>query len=210
MGCAPGEDYDAGLCYPANRDPAKYSCVGPVCWMKVPPGFVDCGAGVARSITVCGIVTTAQIAAAGDVAGAVLAAGKAAVAAKRAARVAAEPEKALAAAKAARRFDPLWAAITDSAKMVVKGGDESISGVRNIKKAMGDIFWSLDKGDQAFLVAAGAGVKTAQIGYNWQPDGLYILRTMADLASFVDPLATGVPAAIAAYAYPVWGVDYPF
>ena len=39
--CAPGEEYDAGLCYP----PCDYGAdgVGPVCWGNCPAGTVECG-----------------------------------------------------------------------------------------------------------------------------------------------------------------------
>ncbi|MDP9199496.1 MAG: hypothetical protein M3O07_09830 [Pseudomonadota bacterium] len=49
--CGSGKEYDAGLCYDACKDGADG--VGPVCWAKGPPGWVQCGAGWAATQAIC-------------------------------------------------------------------------------------------------------------------------------------------------------------
>jgi len=46
-GCGPGQEYDAGLCYPAC--PAGFHGVGPVCWGTCPAGYDDHGATCFRN-----------------------------------------------------------------------------------------------------------------------------------------------------------------
>ena len=41
LGCAPDEEYDAGLCYPKCEHNADG--VGPVCWGHCPAGTSECG-----------------------------------------------------------------------------------------------------------------------------------------------------------------------
>jgi hypothetical protein len=53
-----GKQLDAGLCYEFCR--SEYNGVGPVCWSKIPSGYVDCGFGVATSQKICAEVTTMQ------------------------------------------------------------------------------------------------------------------------------------------------------
>jgi hypothetical protein len=43
--CPAGQQNDAGLCYPNCR--SGYKGVGPVCWAKAPPKWVECGMGSA-------------------------------------------------------------------------------------------------------------------------------------------------------------------
>ena len=50
-GCGSGQEYDAGLCYATCKDGADG--VGPVCWAKGPPGWVQCGMGWAATQAVC-------------------------------------------------------------------------------------------------------------------------------------------------------------
>lgn len=60
--CNGNADWDAALCYtPCN---SGYHGVGPVCWQNTPPGFVTCGAGFAKSDTICAEITANQAAAA--------------------------------------------------------------------------------------------------------------------------------------------------
>lgn len=49
--CGSGKEYDAGLCYDVCKDGADG--VGPVCWAKGPPGWVQCGMGWAATQAVC-------------------------------------------------------------------------------------------------------------------------------------------------------------
>ncbi|RRB07308.1 hypothetical protein [Larkinella rosea] len=44
--CGPGQEYDAGLCYPKCQ--TGYAGVGPVCWASCPTGFRDDGAFCAK------------------------------------------------------------------------------------------------------------------------------------------------------------------
>ena len=56
--CANGLENDASLCYTPCRP--GYNGIGPVCWGNAPPGYVSCGAGVARSKEICASVTAGQ------------------------------------------------------------------------------------------------------------------------------------------------------
>lgn len=58
-GCPPGQQNDAGLCYPFCN--SNYFGVGPVCWGNPPNGWVQCGMGGARDSSVCAKVITDQI-----------------------------------------------------------------------------------------------------------------------------------------------------
>jgi hypothetical protein len=49
--CGSGKEYDAGLCYASCGDTAVG--VGPVCWAKGPPQWVQCGMGWAATQAVC-------------------------------------------------------------------------------------------------------------------------------------------------------------
>jgi hypothetical protein len=59
MVCGGGKQADAGLCYTPCRD--GYKGIGPVCWAHVPTGFVDCGAGYAKSNGICANVVFNQV-----------------------------------------------------------------------------------------------------------------------------------------------------
>jgi hypothetical protein len=65
---APGsaQEMDAGLCYRGCG--AGYTGVGPVCWKKPPPGWVDCGMGAAKDSATCGRIVFDQVAAVGRLA----------------------------------------------------------------------------------------------------------------------------------------------
>ncbi len=59
--CAPGQDYDAGLCYRNCSKPDFYG-VGPVCWQSCSGSTpVDCGAGCAASKKQCGSAVFDQV-----------------------------------------------------------------------------------------------------------------------------------------------------
>lgn len=64
-GCG-SKEYDAGLCY--DKCKAGYNGVGPVCWGKVPSGWVSCGMGAAKNSTTCASITFGQVAAVGNLA----------------------------------------------------------------------------------------------------------------------------------------------
>ena len=49
--CGSGQEYDAGLCYSACSNDADG--VGPICWAKGPPGWVQCGMGWAETQAIC-------------------------------------------------------------------------------------------------------------------------------------------------------------
>ncbi|ETV63940.1 hypothetical protein H257_19126 [Aphanomyces astaci] len=57
--CAANEEYDAGLCYPKCKP--NYTGVGPVCWGRPPPSWVQCGMGAAKTSVHCGIVIKDQL-----------------------------------------------------------------------------------------------------------------------------------------------------
>lgn len=57
--CGSGSVYDAGLCYSARTDGGRG--VGPVCWSKGPPGWVECGAGWAKDQATCQKAISQQV-----------------------------------------------------------------------------------------------------------------------------------------------------
>ena len=58
--CAPGQDRDAGLCYPGCK--AAFGGAGPVCWGQCPSTHpVSCGAGCAKSQNACAQNTADQV-----------------------------------------------------------------------------------------------------------------------------------------------------
>lgn len=61
--CAPGESYDAGLCYKPCADNSKG--VGPVCWNECPSNMVNCGAMCGSSKEKCAEAIGKQIIALG-------------------------------------------------------------------------------------------------------------------------------------------------
>ena len=58
-GCPSGKEYQAGLCY----DPCEtgYHGVGPVCWSDTPSGWVNCGAGDAKTVADCVTTVSTQV-----------------------------------------------------------------------------------------------------------------------------------------------------
>lgn len=64
--CAPGEEYDAGLCYTKCGD--GYEGLGPVCWGKPPPNWVECGMGAAKDEKSCGTIVFGQVESVGGLA----------------------------------------------------------------------------------------------------------------------------------------------
>jgi hypothetical protein len=64
--CAPGEQADAGLCYPACKPGSKG--IGPVCWDGAPPGWVECGMGAAKDSKTCASIVFNQVASVGKLA----------------------------------------------------------------------------------------------------------------------------------------------
>jgi len=65
-GTCPGQDKDAGLCYPKCRP--GYTGIGPVCWGQPPPGWVICGMGAAKNSNACASVILGQVASVGQLA----------------------------------------------------------------------------------------------------------------------------------------------
>ncbi|RHY79803.1 hypothetical protein DYB26_012213 [Aphanomyces astaci] len=57
--CAANEDRDAGLCYPKCKP--NYTGLGPVCWGRSPPSWVNCGMAAGKSGLHCGLVISNQI-----------------------------------------------------------------------------------------------------------------------------------------------------
>lgn len=209
MTCSPTEDYDAGLCYPRNRDPSKYSCVGPVCWMKVPPGFVDCGFGVAKDKVVCASVTASQTYASAYFASKLTPAGKAAVAAVAARKAKTDPKELEVAVEVAEELAKNRGAFKRAADKLIAGGKDAKDGMVALMKPMTDVYSGLGPNKQKALgIGAQEASRALKAGITWQPNGLFITRNLAGAVSVVDP--TGIFGVIEAFAYPVWGVDYPF
>ena len=57
--CEAGQEVDAGLCY--YKCPAGYYGVGPVCWKRIPLGWVYCGMGAARTDLKCAAIMANQL-----------------------------------------------------------------------------------------------------------------------------------------------------
>ncbi|RHY93897.1 hypothetical protein DYB35_013186 [Aphanomyces astaci] len=57
--CAANEDLEVGLCYPKCKP--NYKGIGPVCWGRPPPLWVDCAMGAAVTKTHCSAVIANQV-----------------------------------------------------------------------------------------------------------------------------------------------------
>merc|ERR1719204_1484741 len=64
MQCPSHKENDAGLCYTKCRD--GYDGIGPVCWGKVPDGWVSCGMGAAKNKYECEDAVGAQVMSVGE------------------------------------------------------------------------------------------------------------------------------------------------
>jgi hypothetical protein len=64
--CGPGEQADAGLCYPSCKP--GYKGIGPVCWGGAPPGWVECGMGAAKDAKTCASIVFNQVGSVGKLA----------------------------------------------------------------------------------------------------------------------------------------------
>ncbi|RHY00625.1 hypothetical protein DYB37_013697, partial [Aphanomyces astaci] len=62
--CAANEERDAGLCYPKCKP--KHTGLGPVCWGRPPPSWVNCGMGAAKTTFDCITAIKDQILSVGE------------------------------------------------------------------------------------------------------------------------------------------------
>lgn len=179
--CAPGEVYDAGLCYPQCGN--GYSGVGPVCWGKAPPGWVECGMGAAKDSKTCAEITFGQVEsvleAAGSVAAAVGTAG-ASAGATAGAKSAASAGKLAELRKKYNRLKELY--------------KKERKAIENIRKAKDASDTSSNTDD--LLTADAEDVSEEDIA-----------RVSAEIAALVDP--TGVAGVAASYTYAVCSKKFP-
>ena len=178
--CPSGKKDQAGLCY--KKCKSGYHGVGPVCWSNSPSGWVDCGAGDARSSLDCASSTTSQITSVVD------------SAVKIATLVVPGAEEADAAEDAA----------TDAGAIAEDAGDFT-GDLKSFKKLLAAFKLyltesphakkAIDDGEagditpESLLAAAGL-TKPADI-----------IRFAASIANFFDP--TGLSGVVAAYSYPL-------
>lgn len=182
--CAPGEVNDAGLCYPKCAD--GYSGVGPVCWGKVPPGWVECGMGAAKDSKTCGEIVFGQVesvvSAAGEITAAVLTAGGSA--------------GATAGAKSAANASKL-ASLREKYKrlqVIYKQNEKQLKAVERARKGYDAHQAASNTGD---LLEANADEVSEED----------IARISAEIAALVDP--TGVSGVVASYTYSVCSKKFP-
>lgn len=203
--CSSSKEADAGLCYPTCK--AEYSGLGPVCWGNTPPGYVDCGAGFAKDKETCAIVSTMQSVSTLTFLGTSVVPGvKALVGTAKAATAAKD------AAKAAEVFTEIKPFLTKLGEILkkLKGGPGEVKSVVAELKTAWKAFdpakkaklAQIVKGVKATGTVAGVGKSLADEQFN----EIDLLRDAANLASIADP--SGVLSVVAAFMYPVYGVDY--
>jgi hypothetical protein len=168
------QEMDAGLCYRGCG--AGYTGVGPVCWKKPPPGWVDCGMGAAKDSATCARIVFDQVAAVG-----------------RLALTAATLGSSLAVGvKDPSNFTKLIAKLrNDYTDLLAK---------YNAAKANSPKLAAADQAAKAasYLYAGSEAVSTGHNVLTDAPED--IARVAAQIAAVVD--SSGVSATIGAYTYP--------
>jgi hypothetical protein len=169
--CEKGQSKDAGLCYDACRD--HFVGVGPVCWSKKPRGYVDCGMGVAKSQTACGLVMADQIASVAFLAAGIAAAANPAEG---------EGVKAALVAKYSAKFSKLAAKIGEDVPKALVAAKKLMGATA---KPMGKILAKIPKGARptsdelrAFALAAIKEIKANQKLELTAEDGVHTVDTL--------------------------------
>jgi hypothetical protein len=168
------QQMDAGLCY--RGCDAGYQGVGPVCWKKPPPGWVDCGMGAAKDQLNCAKITFDQVTAVGRLALNVASLGSS--------MIGGVPD----AGKLAQLkgwYDQLQAAYT-AAKTTHPALQTAETALNYAAKA------------SSYGYALGTGINTAAAGVARTPEDW--TRLAAQMAAVID--ATGVSATIGSFTYP--------
>ncbi|MBI1890665.1 MAG: DUF3421 domain-containing protein [Burkholderiales bacterium] len=171
--CSPGEEYDAGLCYKKCND--GYSGVGPVCWGKAPPKWVECGMGSAKDSTTCASIIFDQVSSVGSLAITVATLGSSS-AAQSGANSASKAGKL---AELKKKYDQLKKAYEEAKK-----GSKALQAAEKAYQVG-------DKASQAYTA-----IDTASNAITEED----IVRASAQIAAIVD--SSGVSATIGAYTYP--------
>jgi hypothetical protein len=202
--CESGKEADAGLCYTLCK--ADYNGIGPVCWGSTPTGYIDCAAGFAKDKTKCGTITAGQVAAVGMFFATAVPGGlelKAAIQAKKAATSVEELKK-------AKELLDEAPNIIDKAKKLIKENLVSNNKGGQFVDELHKAFKELPYKDQLGIKVGVRSFKTTgSVGAGLagdQTSPIDLLRDLAEICSIVDE--TGVMSVVAAFMYPVYGVDY--
>lgn len=172
-GSCPGQDKDAGLCYPKCRP--GYSGVGPVCWGQPPTGWVNCGMGAARNSKACASVVLGQVASVGQLAITVASLGSStALTAGMSA-----PEKASRLAKLRQQYS----ALSVQFELLRKNN-------QMVQNSL-DAFRVANAGRNGYMI-----IKEGQEAVTEED----MVRMAAQIAAILDP--SGVASTVAAYTYP--------
>ena len=184
-----GKQEQAGLCY--NSCKKGYDAVGPVCWGQKAPAknWVSCGAGFARTKTICGMVIGAQVMAAVEVASFVATAGASSTASGAKKAAAKSTEKAQKAAK--------WAAANkNKAKMLTalkkaKAAGETVAAYDGAYKSLSNATTEEDVVRAAAEIASLAdptGVSSAVAAYTFPVCAKYKSKGAFDKKTNLSPL----------------------
>jgi hypothetical protein len=172
-GSCPGQQKDAGLCYPICR--TGFAGVGPVCWGQPPPNWSECGMGAAKDSKTCASVIFGQIFAVGNLAFNIASLGSTT---SLTAGMSA-PEKASRLAKLKQQFS----AMKVQFDLLVKNN-------KNVKRAL-TAFEIANKGKQGYVAMSTAkNVITEED----------MVRLAAQITAILDP--TGISDVVAAFTYP--------
>lgn len=174
--CASNEEKNAGLCYKNCR--AGFKGAGPVCWMRKPSGWVNCGMGAAKNKKTCGGIIFDQVTSVGSVALEVATLGTSAAVTD----AAETPEKAEKLAQLRKQYADMkaaWNTIKENEKVKdgMEAADKLYEGEENVRTLVG-----ADQDAQEAVT----------------PEDM--ARVAAAIASIVDP--TGVSGIAASYTYP--------
>jgi hypothetical protein len=172
-GSCPGQDKDAGLCYPKCRP--GYAGVGPVCWGQPPPGWVQCGMGAAKDSTACASVVFGQVASVGQLAITVASLGSST--ALTAGMSASEKASRLA------KLKQQYSALKVQFELLKKSN-------QNVQKAV-DAYQAANVGKKGYKAMG-----TAEDAVTEED----MIRLAAQIAAIVDP--TGISDTVASYTYP--------
>ena len=177
--CGPGEQRDAGLCYP--NCPSGFAGVGPVCWSDKPVGWVNCGMGKSKDSVICGSIVFGQVASVGQMAIFVASLGTSS-AASGAANTAQASSRL---AKLKAQYDQMKAAW---------------EGIKNIP----GVTAAIKVAENANRVRKGFNATQTLISAVTEED---MARAAAQIAAILDP--SGVSSSVASYTYPKCSKYFP-
>ncbi|MGH9847084.1 MAG: hypothetical protein ACREEM_50965 [Blastocatellia bacterium] len=178
--CGSQEQRDAGLCY--SQCPSGFNGVGPVCWGKVPAGWVDCGMGAAKDSFTCAKIIANQVVSVGQLA---LTIGSLGTSTSLTAGLSA-PAKASRLAKLTQEFTKLktqWDVLQKTNQ--------------NVKAAV-TAFKAANAGRQGYVAMDTLANATTEED---------MVRMAAQIAAILDP--SGAASVVAAYTYPKCSKYFP-